>query len=64
MPLSVSEETKCLLGSWLRAFVAGSVALAMGGNYEPNDVLKAGLAAVLPVIYNWANPKDTRYGRH
>jgi hypothetical protein len=52
-----------LLGSWLRAFVAGSAALAMSGNWQPIDVLKAGLAAVLPVIYNWANPKDTRYGR-
>jgi hypothetical protein len=61
--MKISEETKCLLGSWVRAFVAGSAALAMGGNYELTDVLKAGLAAVLPVIYNWANPKDQRYGR-
>jgi hypothetical protein len=61
--MKFNEETKCLLGSWLRAFVAGSAALAMSGNWQPIDVLKAGLAAVLPVIYNWANPKDTRYGR-
>lgn len=61
--MKLSEETKCLLGSWLRAFVAGAAALAMSGNWQLDDVLKAGLVAVLPVIYNWANPKDERYGR-
>lgn len=61
--MKLSEETQCLLGSWFRAFVAGSAAIAMSGNYELDDVLKAGLAAMLPVIYNWANSNDKRYGR-
>lgn len=61
--MKISNEAQCLLGSWLRAFVAGAAALAMSGNWQLDDVLKAGLAAMLPVIYNWANPNDKRYGR-
>ena len=61
--MSLSKSTQALLGSWVRAFVAGSAALAMTGNYELNDLWRAGLAAVLPVVYNWANSKDGRYGR-
>lgn len=61
--MKLSDEIKCLLGSWSRAFVAGAAALAMSGNWQLDDLLKAGLAAVIPVIYNWANPNDKRYGR-
>jgi len=32
-------------------------------DYNVESALKAGLAAVLPMIYAWANTKDTRYGR-
>ncbi len=38
-------------------------ALGINGNYGLDEMLKAGLVAVLPVIYNWANPNDKRYGR-
>jgi len=48
---------------WLKAFVAGSVAVLITSNYDVEGALKAGLAAVLPMIYAWANTKDTRYGR-
>lgn len=48
---------------WLKAFVAGSVAVFMAGNYNVESALKTGLAAVLPMIYAWANTKDSRYGR-
>jgi hypothetical protein len=61
--MKLSEANKCLLGSWLRAFVAGAAALGINGNYGLDEMLKAGLVAVLPVIYNWANPNDKRYGR-
>ena len=32
--MKLSEETKCLLGSWLRAFVAGIAALGINGNFR------------------------------
>ena len=52
-----------ILEDWLKAFVAGSAAVFMTGNYDVTNALKTGLAAVLPMIYAWANTKDTRYGR-
>jgi uncharacterized membrane protein YgaE (UPF0421/DUF939 family) len=52
-----------MLEDWLKAFVAGSVAVLITSNYNVEGALKAGLAAVLPMIYAWANTKDTRYGR-
>ena len=53
-----------VLEDWLKAFVAGSVAVLMVNELDLTGALKAGLAAVLPMIYAWANTKDTRYGRH
>jgi len=45
-------------GSWLRSFVAATVACYMSGITDPSLLLKAGLAAVLPVAYRYLNPKD------
>ena len=52
-----------MLEDWLKSFVAGSVAVLITSDYNIESALKAGLAAVLPLIYAWANTKDTRYGR-
>ena len=45
-------------GSWLRSFVAATMACYMSGITDPSLLLKAGLAAVLPVAYRYCNPKD------
>jgi uncharacterized membrane protein YgaE (UPF0421/DUF939 family) len=52
-----------MLEDWLKAFIAGSVAVLITSDYDLTNAVKAGLAAVLPMIYAWANTKDTRYGR-
>jgi hypothetical protein len=52
-----------MLEDWLKAFVAGSVAVLITSGYDVNSALKAGLAALLPMIYAWANTSDRRYGR-
>lgn len=52
-----------VLEDWCKAFVAGSVAVLITSEYDITNALKAGLAAVLPLIYAWANTKDHRYGR-
>jgi len=52
-----------MLEDWLKAFVAGSVAVLITSGYNIDSALKAGLAAVLPMIYAWANTSDRRYGR-
>jgi hypothetical protein len=52
-----------ILEDWAKSFVAGSVAVLISTDYNIENALKAGLAAMLPLIYAWANTKDTRYGR-
>lgn len=66
----MSQETKAMLKSWLNVFVAAVITaliVVLGdGNVSVEDlwyVLVAGAVAVLPVIKNYFDPKDTRYGR-
>jgi hypothetical protein len=59
----MSDKYFDMLEDWLKAFVAGSVAVLITSDYDLTNALKAGLAALLPMIYAWANTKDERYGR-
>lgn len=66
----MSQETKAMLKSWLNVFVAAVITALIvvigDGNVSVEDlwyVLVAGAVAVLPVIKNYFDPKDTRYGR-
>jgi hypothetical protein len=59
----VAKRWQHVLEDWCKAFVAGSVAVLITSEYDLTNALKAGLAAVLPLIYAWANTKDHRYGR-
>lgn len=66
----MSQETKAMLKSWLNVFVAAVITaliVVLGdGNVSVEDlwyVLVAGAVAVLPVMKNYFDPKDTRYGR-
>lgn len=52
-----------MLKSWAKVFGAGVVALAISGERDPKALLAAGAAAVLPVVYNYLDPKDSRYGK-
>ena len=52
-----------ILEDWAKSFVAGSVAVLITSGYDVDNALKAGLAAMLPLIYAWANTSDRRYGR-
>jgi hypothetical protein len=57
------KELKPMLASYARSFVAASLAVYMAGVTDPKAILSAGLAAVVPVLMRWLNPKDTVYGR-
>lgn len=59
----MSNQQIEMLKSWAKVFGAGVVALLMAGERDPKALLAAGVAAVLPVIYNYLDPKDRRYGR-
>jgi len=53
--LKVAQQ---IAGSWFRSFAAAALACYMSGITDPSLLLKAGLAAVLPVAYRYLNPKD------
>jgi hypothetical protein len=53
---------KALAASWARSFLAAAIAVYMTGVTDPKAIGMAGLAAVLPVILRWLNPKDSAFG--
>ena len=59
----MSAELKPMLASYARSFIAAGLAVYMAGVTDPKAILSAGLAAVVPVLMRWLNPKDTVYGR-
>ena len=59
----MKPEHKAIVASYLRSVLAAVLAVAATGNYAPEDIGKAALAAVLPPLMRWANPKDTAFGR-
>ena len=60
---SLTATQKAALASYLRSVLAAVLAVAATGNYAPEDIGKAALAAILPPLIRWANPKDTAFGR-
>ena len=59
----MSAQTKAMLASYARSVIAAVTAVASTGNTDPQDLAKAAVAALLPVVMRWANPKDMAYGR-
>ena len=56
------KQIKPMAASWARSFLAAAVAVYMAGVTDPKAIASAGLAAVLPVILRWLNPKDSSFG--
>ncbi len=61
MKLSTSQQAA--LTSYARSVIAAVIAVASTGNYAPDDLGKAAVAALLPPLMRWANPKDVAFGR-
>ena len=56
-------QDKAILASYLRSVVAAVVAVYSTGATYPMDFVKAAIAALIPPIMRWANPKDPSFGR-
>jgi hypothetical protein len=56
------NELKKMSGSWVRAFLAAVITLAASGVTDPQALIYAGAAAILPPVLRWLNPKDDSYG--
>jgi hypothetical protein len=57
------KELKPMLASYARSFIAAGLAVYMAGVTDPQAILSAGVAAVVPVLMRWLNPNDQVYGR-
>ena len=56
------KQIQALAASWLRSFLAASLAVYMAGVTDLKTIGMAGLAAVLPVILRFLNPQDASFG--
>ena len=61
--MKISKQQKSALESYARSVVAAVVAVVATGNYAPDDLGKAALAALIPPILRWANTGDPAFGR-
>jgi hypothetical protein len=59
-----------MVKSWVVVFVATVLTLFMASGLDVFSIswtdaqawIAAGIAAVVPLVFNWLNPKDDRYG--
>jgi hypothetical protein len=58
MSATLKEQLSSIGGTYLRAFITGAVTAFTLGKTEPKDFLTAGVAAIIPLVMRWANPKD------
>ena len=56
-------QAKAMLASWVRASIAGALAVWMTGNSNPKDLAMGLVAGIVPVLARWANPNDVAFGR-
>ena len=57
------KQAQAMAASYGRSFLSACIAVYLAGVTDPKAIGAAGLAAVLPVLLRWLNPKDTAYGR-
>jgi hypothetical protein len=61
--MTLSPKQHAALLSYGRSVLGAVLAVISTGNYTPEDLLKAAIAAILPPLIRWANPKDAAFGR-
>ena len=62
MVIKLSEQQKAMLASYVRSAVGAGVAVYATGNHNPSDLAKAAIAALLPPLMRFVNPKDGAFG--
>jgi predicted histidine transporter YuiF (NhaC family) len=61
--LKISQQNQEAIKSYLRSAIAAVVAVIATIDYEMIDIAKAFVAALIPPVLRWINPKDTTFGR-
>lgn len=63
MASQMIEKHKEVLFSYLRSAIAAVVAVIATLDYTLEDLAKAFIAALIPPVLRWINPKDPAFGR-
>jgi hypothetical protein len=61
--IGITERQWQALLSYLRSACAAVVAVMATLDYEPMDLAKAFVAALIPPVLRWINPNDSAFGR-
>lgn len=61
--MKLSKQQQAALASYARSVIGAVAAVVATGNTSPEDLAKAAVAALLPPLIRWANPKDPSFGR-
>jgi hypothetical protein len=61
--MKLSKKQQAAVQSYARSVLAAVGAVVATGNYNPEDLVKAAVVAVLPPLLRWANPNDKAFGR-
>lgn len=61
--MNLSKQQQAALASYGRSVLGAVLAVVATGNYQPDDLVKAALAAALPPLLRWANSNDPCFGR-
>ena len=56
-------KDKAIIASYLRSFLGAVIALYMSGITDPKVLVNAGVAAIIPTLLRYLNPKDPAFGR-
>jgi Mg2+/citrate symporter len=59
----MTNKWQAALVSYLKVLAAAMIACYLAGVRDPGLIFDAGLAAILPVLYNALSENDHRYGR-
>ena len=51
-----------LLASWGRSFLAAALATYVIVGFDAEALLYSGLAAIIPMVMRYLNPKDSAFG--
>ena len=61
--MRLNKKQQAALQSYARSALAAVAAVIATGNWNPEDIVKAAVIAVLPPVLRWVNPNDKAFGR-
>jgi len=61
--LKLNKKQQAALQSYARSALSAVAAVIATGNWNPEDIVKAAVIAVLPPVLRWVNPNDKAFGR-